>query len=247
MIPPEINTRRTSADLDAILARQVGHLRRSLEAYERGVWEEAERLASVVFILVADGQGRTKPLLSQMELRDEIPFLSCRSKTLNYYRLPICGVDLYDGEHVYYPLYILPVSFRHDEKRGTFSDWWGETIYRYSEEVILDRGTFVRSLRSQDGGAHVDAELTEKAYALVRTMGNDSVHILDGKPVTTARANGLPLSEETKRELERPPFRHNPPLPGAYWAAMAHIAWELETTLTEAGLCAPRMHAILPG
>jgi hypothetical protein len=232
---------RGPQELKEILERQVGHLRRSLAAYEHGIWEEAERLATSVFILVADGKGRTKPLLSQMGVRDTIPFVSQTTKSVVYVGLPICGVRPHEGSFRYFPLYMMddttPPTPR-DTKRVSFQDWWSERIYQYKTNS-LDRELFVRSLRSQDGGAHVDQELTDEGYKLIKTMGNDRIQIVDGKPMISLLLHGHELSEAEKQRLEGPPFR-NAPLKGSHWAAMAHIAWELDRTITEASLVAPR-------
>lgn len=245
MTDAAIGSVRSPKELDEILARQIGHLRRSLDCYERGMWEEAERLATSVYILVVDGARQTKSLLSQMGLRETLSFVSCKTKSIPYHRLPICGVEAHGDEHVYFPLFMLPTWLHHDVRRLPFAEWWNETIYLHNPGVELTREKFVCTLRSQDGGAHVDQKITREAYRLIKAMGNDALRIVDGRPVDTAMGNGGPMTKEIEEQLKKPPYRNNPPMKGAHWAAMAHIAWELDTSLSEAGLC-PQRERVFP-
>ena len=51
---------RTMVELTELLETQLGHLGRSLDAFNSGIWAEAERLAATAYILLADGKGRTQ-------------------------------------------------------------------------------------------------------------------------------------------------------------------------------------------
>ena len=89
-------------------------------------------------------------------------------------------------------------EIRSDRRRPgvPFGMWWNKKVYRR-----LSRGDLVAGLANQDGGAHVDASLTD-AYA------------------DLTRRNGLGWEYDTT------PFEGN-----AARASMRQMTWELLTTL----------------
>lgn len=91
-------------ELKQALRRQVGHLRRSAELYDRGVFEEAERLASVAYILLSDGGGRIKPLLGQLSLRAAMSFPSTSTNSIVYVGLPLCKIEVMGETGRYVPI-----------------------------------------------------------------------------------------------------------------------------------------------
>ena len=227
---------KTEAELCQHFVHQVGHLRRSLGAFAAGVWEEAERLASAVSILALD-RGRSRSLISRLGKADEITMLRTKSRAVIYSRLPICCVHEWQGEPRYFPLFMAQDDVFLEVVEINLSDWSNETVYTYNPGERLTRVDLVKSLRDQDGGAHVDGQLTEHKYHLIKSMGNDSLLIKDGKPydLGVARAPG-PIDDGLRDRLRKPPYRGNPPIPGAHWAAMAQVAWELDQSLIRSGL-----------
>src|SRR4051794_4209537 len=64
---------RTQDELKEHLHRQIGHLRRSCEAYDKSELSEAERLAVQCYLLL-QGSRQNKPLLEQLGLRSVMKF-----------------------------------------------------------------------------------------------------------------------------------------------------------------------------
>jgi hypothetical protein len=60
---------KTRDEIEDELKRQIRNMSRSMDAFDRGALEEAERLASSVYILLHDGSGRQKSLLEQLGLK----------------------------------------------------------------------------------------------------------------------------------------------------------------------------------
>lgn len=91
----------------------------------------------------------------------------------------------------------------------------------------------MKTLRDQDGGAHLDATVTEQSYSEMKNLGFDRIRIVDGKPTITVFGSECGVTDEMREQMKGPPFR-NPPIPGAHWATMAHIAWEISQSLNSA-------------
>ena len=124
-----ISMTRTTAELNELLATQLGHLERSLAAFNSGIWAEAERLANTSYILLADGRSRTKPLLGQLDIRDKIRFVSMRNRAVVYVGVPLCTVENVDGSHRYMPLFASDYERAKKINWLNFQDWWEEPVY----------------------------------------------------------------------------------------------------------------------
>lgn len=132
---------RTDDELRAALQRQVGHLRRSAKAYDEGFVEEAERLASCVYILLHHSSGKrgNKALLQSSGLLGQMRFPDSRVTT---YRagLPLCFIDPAKSETEYLPRFeekglnpSLWLAFRnggHNQyTSGHQAHWIGRILY----------------------------------------------------------------------------------------------------------------------
>ena len=224
---------RTTAELNELLKTQLDHLGRSLDAFNSGIWAEAERLANTAYILLADGKNRTEPLLEQLDIRDKIKFISVRSRPLVYVGVPLCTVENLDGSHRYMPVFASDDERAKNIKWLSFQDWWEEPVYTDSAGSKLSRKMVVKTLRDQDGGAHLDATVTEPSYAEMKNLGFDRIQIVNGKPSITVFASECVVTDEMRERMKGPPFRNSPIL-GAHWATMAQIAWEIFQSLDSA-------------
>ncbi|WP_395622186.1 hypothetical protein [Sphingomonas daechungensis] len=216
---------RTDDELRAALQRQVGHLRRSAKAYDEGFVEEAERLASCVYILLHHSSGKrgNKALLQSSGLLGQMRFPDSRVTT---YRagLPLCFIDPAKSETEYLP--------RFEEKRTEplplvgFQEWWAQSIYKWAPSP-LDRKDFVLALRDNDGGGHVGAFAKVLGYERYKALGMPTLILHEGKTAVRMRNGGPPLG----------PFESfNTPFKNAHWASMRQIAWELNEALGSIGL-----------
>lgn len=223
---------KTSEELEAALRRQIGHMRRSMTSYDDGARAEAERLAACAYIMLNDGRGKTKSLLGQLGLLDELAFVDTRNNTVVGIPLARVGVD---GETPFFEPFFGDVSVYGQQvpphlpkvfPRVPFADWWGREIYSY-KGLVADRRRLVACLRDQDGGGHVDSKINDELYHRMMTQGHGGIRVIDGRPVLVMHCHGE--SEPAPSHPDGPTVRD------AHWASMRQIAYEIDETLKAAG------------
>ena len=196
-------TPRTQEELRRELDEQLAALRASAEGYDKGNNWESKRLVTCVAILVYDG-GRGVSLLRQLGMKDQLRFLSVfrewNPRNLASY-IPLVMIS---GDIGYVPKLgngppIPPRTLR-------FKEWWREVIFADQKQNKLTRERLVLSLRNQDGGSHVDQELTDDVYIGV-SRENSAAWMIERDGVST------------------------PVDPGPHLASMRHIAWEVEQAI----------------
>ncbi|WP_156465592.1 hypothetical protein [Methylobacterium sp. Leaf106] len=208
---------RPNAEIVEALTHQVGFMRSSCRAYDKGSLQEAQRLASAVYIIVVDGGQRS--LLTQLSARRDLQFFDSTyaddPRNLSEYMpmilMRVGGLnEKGDIDCKYVPVVNGPMTSGENVK---FVDWWERRIiFDDKRGNALTRRSIVRALRSQDGGSHFDEHLTDPAYvALSRENAPGWGFGVDGDIST--------------------PFP-----PGAHLAMMRVIAWELEKTLVDGQL-----------
>ncbi len=207
---------RAPGELLVKLEHQLSALHSSSKAFDAGDHWEAERIAATLYILLHDGGKRTRALFTQLGIKRKIEFLSS-SRGMNGEYMPPFGSK---GEAIpptplvtfvaegLGPFKCLPTL---DALEGDvmtrylpFSKWYDEPIYKNGKGQVLSRKNLIFSLRSQDGGSHIDPKLTDESYVSLKT-----------DPDGRVRVNGLPIEN-------------------AHFATMRQIAWEVEKSLANA-------------
>jgi hypothetical protein len=141
---------------------QLRNHRRALAAsaasYDLGEKWEAQRLATAVYTLVHDGGRNSRSILTQLQIRTSLRYMSTALPSNPRNLLPeSLLVELSLGSHGVDALPVLDQGPRRDAVQ--FETWWEkETIYR-SGAASLSRRQLVFALRNKDGGSHLDAEL----------------------------------------------------------------------------------------
>jgi hypothetical protein len=184
---------------------QVSALRRFGSMYDEGDRWAAKFLATAVSTLVRDGRRNTHPLLEQIGVRAEMQFLStARPLALNVKPdTPLLLIRSGPDGFSLVPKKDVPVLVP-ESHWLPFPDWWAEPIFGDAKGQRLTREELVKSIRDQDGGAHVDPVLTDAAYKLLK-----------------AGEVGVQLTSQGRQV----------PIEGAQLASMRQIAWELEHSL----------------
>ncbi|HTV72004.1 MAG TPA: hypothetical protein VMF90_26020, partial [Rhizobiaceae bacterium] len=144
----------------------------------------------------------------QLGLKAGLVMLSCRqgwSDTSLASQMPLVAIKMTSTGASYHPLLDnCPIP----PDRLKFSKWWEQPVLRDSEHRTISRKNLIFSLRNQDGGAHVDGELSDHAYtAISRENGAGWLFGRPGGP-------GTPLD------------------PGPHLATMRQIGWEVQQSLT---------------
>ncbi|TIR20240.1 MAG: hypothetical protein E5X34_18585 [Mesorhizobium sp.] len=211
---------RPRKEIEQALEDQVSFMRTSAAAYDAGQHAEAVRLAVPVFILVHDGSQ--KSLLTQLGLRSGLRFSSFATPTRPDNLLPEEPLALMrmvgGGKSSWEPVLDQgPMA----ERKLQFHDWWEkEPIFQSPRGASMNRRRLVFSLRNQDGGGHVDPQLTDEAYVEFSRRPVWFENIADMTVMTdqAGKPGWSPLE----------PFPHLP--------TMRQIAFELDRTLTGAGI-----------
>jgi hypothetical protein len=208
---------RTRDELVEALAEQRGAIRASGASFDEGELWEAKRLAAAVYVLVHDGKGRTKSLLTQLGVRASLRFLSTAKpldpkNLLTEHSLVSMRVEVREtGSRARYrpafDLYEQLFAFN----RLQFLSWWEEPVIRDNQRRVLSRKNIVFSLRDQEGGAHFDEELRDEVY----------------KSLVKENSAGWVVQKGDVMQ---------PVMPGPHLATMRQIAWELERTLENANI-----------
>lgn len=200
---------RSREELLDALRTQIGFLRASCASYDSGSHSEAVRMASSLFILVADGSSRS--LLTTLNLRKQIEFISYAHEPVRGNLLadePVVMIEVTDSRFGYLPVLDQGPT---QPKTMKFSKWWErEAVFRTPQGQMLDRKRLVFAMRNQDGGSHLDPRLTDEAY------------------VEFSRKSRWVGTSTEGNEILPNPRPHN--------AAMRHIAFEFLRSIDASGV-----------
>jgi len=103
-----------------------------------------------------------------------------------------------------------------------FSRWWEEDIFKTADGEKLSRMNLVSALRSQDGGSHIDEELTDTNYVALKLRNDPRVRRSKSDPAKKPR---MLIFVGTS------PLDDTEPIPNAHLATMRQIAWELRQSI----------------
>ncbi len=149
-------------DFRSHLARQLTFLRRSCEAYDAGAVDEAIRMATIIRVLIHNTKASTS-LLKHLNATT-INLLSTTEgatpNTVMYWGLGT--MQLGSGSCKYFAsLGAGPIK-----KLIPVSQWWDQVVFVLNPQTRLSRRKIILSAANQDGGAHVDANLSREYEAL---------------------------------------------------------------------------------
>lgn len=212
---------RPREDLEAKLRSQMANMRRSCEAFDEGAHEEAERLASSVFIICHDG-GKQQSLLTMLQMKRDARFYDTALKAIpaepDVVQLgpPLLAV-MNDAAGMRYVAPLGPAPSAQDEPwLVKFSKWWDQTVYANSRGHKLSRKNLVFAMRSQDGGGHVDSALTNEAYYRFLAHGDHQSWNAEGTLSINTQSPGIAADN-------------------LHWLSMRQIAWEVANALQRLG------------
>lgn len=162
----------SNVDFKEHLRRQLRFLEASAAAYDKGLSDEAIRLAVVIRVLIHQTKSSTSllkhlnattiNLLSTVDGADERAVLYLGMGNLRVFR---------DGRHIYSPS--LENSPSH--KLIPVSAWWDQVVF-VKGNTRLSRRKIVLAAANQDGGAHVDESLNSD-YKYLMSPGFSGIFI----------------------------------------------------------------------
>lgn len=156
--------KQSTEELEAHLLDQLGFIQASADAYDRGFYGEAKRIAVSIRVLVHDTKT-SKSLLGQLGRKSELfvdsalPIIPGNKST---HRGLVVTSTIWGTGTTY-------AAFLDDEICGQathtdFDTWWNATVFIDSKGRELSRRDLVLTIANQDGGAHIDPTL-DSAYA----------------------------------------------------------------------------------
>lgn len=221
---------KTSDELFMELREQLEALRSSIRAFDSGYTWEAKRLATSVYTLVHTApKGRTKSLLSQLKLRSKARWISSIAqpatgrKHLQFDVANTLVVIRTSGSDAKFAPKL--DAYKDTYRYMPFDDWYEERIFcGFDTNASVSRKNLIHYLRSQDGGAHVDASITSEGYLNWKMIGHPTVRYERNEHGGTD-VYGAIVDIYTGQVIED--IKSGKPIPGAVSSAMRQVAWEL--------------------
>jgi hypothetical protein len=162
-------------DLRKKLREQLQHLANSCASYDSGQNSEAIRIATVVRVLVHDTKSSTS-LLSHLNAKGVLLLSTVTGKpdpAMKYFHGMGMARQHPDGRRELIPSFSLPLS-----SSIPADSWWNETIFVLETGVFLTRKSVVLAAADQDGGAHVDLNVSAR-YSALATDGAAGTYARD--------------------------------------------------------------------
>ncbi|MDE1466367.1 hypothetical protein [Aurantiacibacter sp. D1-12] len=172
---------KTPLEIDRAFEGQVRALQSSCRGFDEGEEWEAPRIASAIHILCHDA-GRTTSLLTQKGVRNSIDFVTT-VMPLNPNNLMVShdlvGITMGGARNGYF-------AFLGDGpflRTVNFNRWWKQEKIAAGPQMSwsLTRKELIASVRNQDGGGHVDAQLSNDAYVKLSRTAH-WIYEQDGQP-----------------------------------------------------------------
>ena len=196
----------------------------SLSFDDGNLWQ-AKSLSVIIYNLLFDGSGRTVSLLTTLKIKSDIKFLSTMEP------LPVIG-GIAPTWTTATPLLVMyfedgRVSFqpacytnKNLEKFSwlSFDEWWSEDIL-WTPQIVLSRKRLVFTMRTQDGGSHVDDHISDKDYWKLLTVGDPAIRV--------TRDSGGPRLRGGVAESTA--------IPDGPTMLVRQVAWEVEQSLSKFG------------
>lgn len=201
-----------SRDRDELISEfkeQLVALRTACAGYDREQYWQAKHIATILYILFHDGTGRTRSLLSHLGLRSAFRVLSTYAPeqpgTIAGFATPLLGIS-FDRDRIWHsPTFEVPLM--HREPRWLKpQDWYEESVFHARSGIRLSRKNVIFTMRTQDGGSHVDDRIRDAAYRVFSKQGDQSLRwrrVPSDTPVEAITNGTRALVRQFAWELER--------------------------------------------
>jgi hypothetical protein len=163
----------TQDDFAEQLRLRVGFLRRSAEAFDRGLEDEALRLALEIRVLFHDTpNGSSKSLLGQLGEKAGLRLLDSAAPIIPDNLVPTPGLPI--GQlSATEAKWVAPLGNRHrTPTKKPFGPWWTEPVTKDDRGKLFSRSDYVLNIANKQA-AHVDPVLDGVWTALLKdnTLG----------------------------------------------------------------------------
>ncbi len=174
------------------LITQFDAINISAKAFDEGFKGEAVRIANSVFILLGQKMRNHTSILEHLGHREALRLPST-------VHLPDSSTPLFHARatkvaETEWTLELIPIGIEKDPRPLSLNDWWNEVFLKDDQGRFLTRETLIRSVRDQDGGAHLDEELSDANYKAVIAGEFGGFHY---KRAEDAAGQAVPFAIET--------------------------------------------------
>jgi hypothetical protein len=162
----------TTAELGQHLRDQLQFLRLSSAYFDKGVENEAKRIATSLHILLV-GTGDSPSLLEQMRIRDGMTLQNTALKDVDgnlFSYMGLVVVKMTKGKVSYQARCLAPPRTSSYDNLP-FEKWWRTVILNNRKGVVYTRETLVIAVAEQDGGIKVASLLDPSYVELARKTG----------------------------------------------------------------------------
>ena len=241
---------RTDDEMREAMFRQIGHLRRSCSLYDEGHLSEAERIAATLYVLFFDGTGRTKSIVGELRIKQNLTFPDSSAfpnDPLNAIRVgpPLCLVT---QRGTYKP----KLKGQEGYIVVSFNEWWSGIVFKTDRGLLISRRKLVFSTRAKDGGGHFDREMDDEAYHWLSAYGDlrlaqhkdVQLMIYVDKNEAISRSSDIKflVNMDVDEKLllvattyDKKHMEGLTPVKNAHWASIRQIGWEADQALLQAG------------
>ena len=177
--------------------------RLSSEAYDKGFYGEAKRLAVCVRVLVHDTRQSTS-LFEQLGIKRKLSFLGSPNPYGKNNLLAECHLVMafIGAQPTYVPLLDTdPMGM--GWQRLPFDSWWNEPVIRDAQRQLFSRKDIVLWFANKEGGAHVDPLLDERYRRLQEDNSYGEVFMTGDAVVLPAAAIELACMRQIAHEILR--------------------------------------------
>jgi hypothetical protein len=206
--------------LNSEFQEQLSALRTSNASYDSGSLWEAKRLATSIYILFHDARNN-QSITQTLNIKGGIKLLSSAVERT----YPLGSTVLFRSPHNIVTVNMGPSGVTcapnfdrtfpmSSYKWLNFPKWWEEKVLDDGGSMHLSRKNIIFSMRNQDGGSHVDPELTDENYYKFK-------HIGVGMQI---------LSHNSSGDQSGPT-----PIPNIISATVRQISWEVDQTIRRIG------------
>lgn len=216
--------KQSTEELEVHLQEQLGFLQRSADAYDKGDYAEAKRIAVQIRVLVHDPKNpnaRSKSLLGQLGRKSGL-FVDSAYPVAPGNLCTHSGLIVTTSSPGVGAAYTAVLDDHGDGqvRQTDFDTWWNATVFIDSEGRELSRKELVLSVAEQDGGAHVDPTLGN-TYADLSRNNSLARHFSNGskfEPMTGPEKAALRQIGHEVLKTFIPGYQKSPTYPEEYLA-----------------------------
>jgi hypothetical protein len=186
----------TTAELEQNLREQIQFLRRSTEYFDKGMEDEAKRIASSLYILFVNASDFAS-LLEQMRIRDELILPDTAPGDFKGNLAPYMGlvgiraVSSANNSYIGYIAKCLAYDDNPRFRKVPFAKWWKTVILDDHKGVVFTREALIVAVAEQDGGIRVASGLDPSYVELARKNGMGWKKGDTGKPMLGVELHSL--------------------------------------------------------